>query len=186
VPLGLERHLHGGGNCYQCGVMREVVRLARQYWHDTYHEQNETERIAAEQRINEREKSETLYRTGPGDEPKLIEKGLWSLKGARSLEQLTWAEQRLDELGFKITMDGNVKSYIREHDAVTVYADPRGNREIAFLAYKKLLPGQRLTPRHAAELSRFSLSDAWKHKLLSKYESFVAHTETRLKTGVRQ
>jgi len=185
VPLGLERHLRGAGG-HRCGVMRQVARLARQYWHETYHAQDEAERLAAEQRIKERKKSETLYRIGPGDKPQLFEQGIWVHNPARSPEQLTWAEKRLEELGFKISMDGNVKSYIREHDAVAVYADPRGNGEITFLAYRKLLPGQRLTPRRSRVLDSFSLRDSWRHKLLPKYESFVSQTETTLKAGEQQ
>ena len=164
VPEGLDRHLNGRG-AYPCIVMSAATRLARRYWHEKFSAADAAEQAAAEERIKERRKSETLYRTAPGKSPELLDERLGYDRTPRTPDQLAWAEQRLEQLGFAATTEGNVKSYVREHNGVTVFADHRANGEITFRVFKKLLPGQRVTPKNSRELKSFTLKDSWKRDL---------------------
>ena len=87
---------------------------------------------------------------------------------ARTEDQLAWAEQRLQGLGFTVSTVNNIKSYVREHEGLVVYADPRRDGEISFRIFKKP------PPKHRSPLDQFVLPDRRKYGLLAKYENKIA------------
>lgn len=98
--------------------------LARQHWNYRFLAAEQKERADEHARTAQRRATEMLYRVAPDLEPKLLDDGFhssWS--PARSADELTWAEERLEMLGFRITIEDNVKCYTREYKDFVVYAD---------------------------------------------------------------
>ena len=116
-------------------------------------------------RIEERRKTEQLYRVEPGGEPLLIDEHIFG--DVRTAEELLWAEHRLSELGFQLSQEDSVKSYLRDQGDVVVFADPRGRRELMFRVYKKPL-SKKVRRRRGVDF--FKLADSWKHKIQEKYK----------------
>jgi hypothetical protein len=175
VPEGLRRHLVGWGNTYQCKVMKTALGLARDYWDERFREADQAEEVAKRKRLEERKRTETLYRTAPDGDPQLIDEWIWFGTKARDHGQLAWAEARLNELGFATLSEGNVTSYLSERGDFVIYADPRGNGRIIFNVYKKpnkslsqkgRKPRVRIAPRNT-----FYLQDNWRNDIFSKYET---------------
>lgn len=175
ISEGLYRHLRGWGNVGQCAVMAVAMGLARDHWNRQFRAAEEAEAIQR----RKRKKGEMLYRTAPDVEPKLIDEGLRVGKG-RNAETLAWAEGRLAELGFKVTVEGNVKTYVDEREHLVVFADPRGEGEISFLVFSKPLPRHlRSVGIRQGMLGSFSLMDDWKHDIREKYERRLAAVQQR-------
>ncbi len=173
IPEGLSRHLEGWGTVRQCDVMRATLKLAREYWFEKFHAQDAAEAKRKEIVKRRRESTETVYRIAPHGKPQLIDDLSWDTP--RDPLELSWAERRLEDLGFTISMEGNIKSYIKEHDDCVVYADPRAEKEIKFSAFKKPLPkSSRSGVQRGWIGSSFSLRDDWKKDLLVKHECRVA------------
>jgi hypothetical protein len=107
VPEGLRRHLIGWGQTRQCDVTHAAEMLARPYWHEQFHATEVAERTEQQTAVSQRRGTETLYRTAPDLEPKLIDGGLGFLSKPRNKTELVWAEQRLVSLGFQIATEGN-------------------------------------------------------------------------------
>jgi hypothetical protein len=124
VPEGLRRHLVGWGNTQQCDVMKAALCLARECWDDKFRAAEQAEEVAKRERLEARKRTETLYRTMPDDDPRLVDENISYGTGARDQAQLDWAEGRLRELGFQTTSEANVRSYISERGDFVVYADP--------------------------------------------------------------
>jgi hypothetical protein len=180
VPEGLSRHLTGYGNVRQCVVMAAATRLARDYWHRQFHESEEKERSEKQALLAQRKKTETLYRVRPDEEPGLIDGGRSYLERARTPDELAWAEQRLSELGFEMTVEGNVKAYICRRDGFVIYADPRTYGEIMFRVFKEPVPKHSRVSRIRLE-PWFRLKDAWKNDIGGKFEARLAEA-TKLKS----
>lgn len=121
-------------------------------------------------RLLERKKTEVLYRTGPNENPQLIDESIGFSATPRNADEPIWAEDRLSGLGFQINFEANVKSYINEQENFVVYTDPRVKGEIEFKVYKKPLPKRsRKRPIHY-----FNLKDSWGNDVRGKYESRLA------------
>ncbi|CAI8823485.1 hypothetical protein [Methylocaldum szegediense] len=172
VPEGLRRHLVGWGNTRPCAVLEAAFALAKEYWHEKFHAEEQIEKAQEEERRRQRKASEVLYRIAPDREPELIDEGFIFGGTFRNESELAWAEQRLAYLGFQITCEDNVKSYTSEMENWVIYADPRVNGKIEFRAYKKPLPKKARGPHVRTGISGyFYLMDSWKHDLRKKYES---------------
>jgi hypothetical protein len=170
IPEGLRRHLEGWGNMHKCDVMKAALGLAREYWHKQFHAAEQAEEVAKRECLEERKRTETLYRTMPDKDPQLLDEGYGTR--AREQAQLVWAESRLAELGFQTTSEGNVKSYLSERIDFVIYADPRASGQITFRLYKKPLPKKGRTARlRSARISTFYLLDSWKNDIRGKYET---------------
>jgi hypothetical protein len=140
VPEGLRRHLVGWGNVRQCDVTAAVMALARAYWDDKFGAAERAEETEKQALVANRKKTETLYVIDPTGEPQLIDEGLGFLAfgdTARSESELSWAEQRLSDLGFQTSHEGNVRCYTSERGDFVVYADPRVKGKITFSVFKK-------------------------------------------------
>ena len=140
VSEGLRRHFVGWGDgANQCRVFNAAERLARNYWHDKFSAVEETEAVEKQKRIIQRKKTEILYKIAPNRESKLIDEGIGFGAVPRNADELAWAENRLVGLGFQISCEANIKSYISEQESFVVYADPRAKGEIKFTVNKKPL-----------------------------------------------
>lgn len=169
LPEGLRRHLVGWGNSFSCPVMTAAYDLAREWAHDKFHDDEMRERAEAQAEIDRRKQTETLYQIGPDRDPELMRVGD-SWHPARGEEGLAWAEDRLEKLGFKKTLEGRVKSYAQEHDTFIVYADPREEGRIDFVVYTLPLPRRPRSPRQPFRMRpRFKVMDTWKHDIDKKY-----------------
>lgn len=166
----MRRHLTGYGSAHQCDVMHAAEALARDYWHDKFHEAD-----AANERMKileheQRRASEPLYRIGPKEPPKLIDEGIWSSENTRDKQSLDWAEDRLNALGFTATKDRNVRSYTLEMDGVLICADPRQFGRIVFSVYPQAPGGTKKTRGRGPRFTpTFYMLDGWKHDLPGKF-----------------
>ncbi|HEY4212200.1 MAG TPA: hypothetical protein VGM84_12010 [Steroidobacteraceae bacterium] len=184
LPLGLHRHLEGWGRTHQCDVTAAAFALGREWARDKFHESEQQQRTEAAANLATRKATETLYQIGPHSEPELMG-GEYQWRPVRTHESLLWAEGRLEELGFKKTVQGRVTSYTQEHTGVIVYADPREDGRIEFLVYRfpTLAPPRksRRTPSFESR-PQFTLMDSWKHDLQGKYSARLAQAITALDT----
>jgi hypothetical protein len=171
VPEGIRRYLVGYGNTHQCRVFEAAQKLARNHWHDEFSAAEKAEAIEKQKRIIQRKKTEILYKIAPIREPELIDEGIGFGTAPRSDDEMAWAENRLVDLGFQISCEANIKSYIKEQESLIVYADPRAKGEIKFTVYKKPLSKSN---RKRYWNNSFSLKDNWKNDIRGKYESRVA------------
>jgi hypothetical protein len=168
LPEGLRRHLTGSG-ASQCVVTEAASNLARDFWKSKFRETEEREEAERALLLANRKKTETLYEVAPNRDPLLIDE-LWYGTTVRNEEEMTWAEQRLVDLGFQINIQDRVKSYINEQDTYIVYADPRAKGKITFTIYKRPLPTKsKITPA----LQYFQIPDNWKNDLRGKYQQRV-------------
>jgi hypothetical protein len=182
LPLGLHRHLEGWGNTHQCDVTAAAFELAREWAHSKFHEAEQRERVEADTQFAARKATETLYLIGPNREPELMG-GQYQWRPVRNQKRLSWAEQRLEELGFKKTLQDRVKSYTQEHAGIVVYADPREEGTIEFRVYRFPTPPAPRKARREPTFERhpqFHLLDAWKHDLQKKYSIRLSQAITAL------
>ncbi|KYF63874.1 hypothetical protein BE15_12430 [Sorangium cellulosum] len=96
----------------------------------------------------------------------LIDESVGYGRAARDPTQLMWAEQRLSALGFQVVAEGRIKSYTQSDKGFVVYADPRAEGEISFRVYWMPQP-----KKFGRRYAQFSLKDAWKHDLVTKYKT---------------
>ena len=167
LPEGLRRHLVGwGGRTHQCQIMVVAERSARDYWNREFAQTDAEEARRKAERKAERLATETLFRTTPydSDAPELLDD---RYRSARSKEDLKWAEDRLEQLGFQALKRERVISYILEDDNCVVYADPRTVGQITFRVFKKPIPKRK--PNRFSITSSFSLQDRWKSDLKGKF-----------------
>jgi hypothetical protein len=164
VPEGLRRHLGGSGNTSRCNVMHAGLALARNYWDIQESKWNAEEKALT----NKRRDSETLFVTSYMGSPQLIDSGL-HFNPVRTPESLALAEKRLIKIGFLIHSKGRVRSYTLEKDNFLIFADPRSERHIEFIIYKKPLPtdDNRLS---TGDHNRFRFYDHWTVNLREKFE----------------
>jgi hypothetical protein len=168
LPEGLRRHFQGWGNMRQCRVMHAALALANKTWDRDFAAQDKADEEMRQQIKAQRLRTETLYQSAPNGTPKLLDDGSFLFR-PRTPEQLSWAEKRLTDLGFKVRVDGNVKSYIDERDEVVVYADPTSPSKIEFRAYK--VPIQKRGMQQP--LNSFYIPDWWINDLKLKYERWL-------------
>lgn len=140
-----------------------VRRMADEEWDEKFFEVEQQEKA----RIKERKKTEILYKTGPNEEPQLLDEGFSILDRPRTVEELAWAEARLAKLGFVIVTEDRIRSYVDERHQFVVYANPRDYGQISFTAYAKPLRKR----GHNWPVSSFILFDRWKNDLRGKYEA---------------
>jgi hypothetical protein len=173
VPEGLRRHLVGWGDIRnQCFVLATASQLARDHWNDKFREAEVREEAARFARIQDRMRTEVLYRIDPLADPVLFDASLGFGHTARTESQLAWAEARLEALGLRCLVEGRIKSFVDAQEAYTVFADPRAHGEIQFAVYRVPLPKAR-SRRGLAASARFRIPDTWKHDLGVKYATRV-------------
>ena len=152
LPEGLRRHLEGFGNVRQCPVTRAAFRLARDYLRDRFLEAEEAARRLEEGRRS----AERLYLVEPWSAPKLLEQHLPWGRAPRSQQDLEAAERRLADFGFRTEADGSVISYRLVHEGCVVFADPRAEGRIDFVASREDAQNPMADHEH------FYLLDNWK------------------------
>ena len=99
IPEGLRRHLVGYGNVQQCKVMEAAKRLAGEYWHDKFDASEKAEQKQKRESIAQRRASETLYRTAPDSEPKLIDEGYFYGGSPRNQSELDVGRTAIGRFG---------------------------------------------------------------------------------------
>lgn len=174
LPEGLRRHLAGWGNS-RCVVMEVVSSLANDHWNEKFSAAELEARRAEQNALEARRKTETLYRTSPYGDAKLLDEHSYSWAPSRTPEQLAWAEARLKILGFICVAERNMQSWIDEKNDYVVYADPTLAGKISFEVWRKPLPKRlKAGPRLHHINKSFYLLDSWKNNLPSKYAERVA------------
>lgn len=167
IPEGLRRHLTGWGRSSHCSVTGAAHQLALDYFRDKFGPAEEAEREAKEKLRAERIRTEVLLRTGPGNEPVLLDDVGYG-REPRDRDNLQWAESRLRELEFQKTEDGRTLQYVLESDGFGVFADPRAKGEILFRVYRKPFPKR--IQRNRIDPSRyFAIRDSWKNDIAGKF-----------------
>jgi hypothetical protein len=159
IPEGLWRHLTGEYNAHHCVVTEAAFALANDYLNDRIMAaeiaQHQAERAQREHRL----RTETLYRITPD--------GVGQLTEHRTADSVAWAESRLiRELGFQVVEKERVKSYIRDHGDLVVWADPLSAGTIILRVYKN-------TKRPRRATTEMRIGDNWKHRLAAKYEELL-------------
>jgi hypothetical protein len=176
LPEGLRRHLLGLGNSRGCSVLGAALALAHDSW-DSKFSGAEAIADAEDSRIKkQRLATERTYLLSPKGKPVLVDDGYWTVArppGSGPLS-LTWAEQRLFSLGFKIVDEGNSRSYVRNVQNVeggySVFADPRGLGKIHFAVYKG---GGSQKATKEIRLGYFDIRDSWKNGLAEKVDQGI-------------
>lgn len=175
LPDGLRRHLVGWGNVPRCDIMTATSSLAWESWQRRFEESDAAKAAEDKLRLRQRRDTETLYRLGPKEEPKLLDDCVGFAGNARDSASLLWAEQRLLKLGFEVATEDRVKSFTRTSKNHIVYANPLANGSISFWAHW-VSPQKRVATRYAT----FELQDRWKHDLGMKYKTRLAEALRRL------
>jgi len=160
----------------------EIARsIADEHFDDEFRQEDEAKQKENEdshRKVQHRLRTEILYQTGPFDAPELIDnRGLLSNR-VRTPTEMEWAEQRLVELGFRVQLDGKVRSYTAETDDMMVYADPRESKQITFCPFKKPLLKSGKT--RWGYRNTFFILDSWKNDIKGKYEKRLAEAKSRL------
>lgn len=178
LPEGLRRHLVGFGKSAQCVVMRAASEIARDHWHEKFHEGEQRAALQAHALKQQRLRSETVYVLGPTDTPVLLDDNSSSWRPARPPGQeapgFGWAEQRLADLGFQAMANGTslayTKTVTRGSKELIIYADPRNVGAIKFRVFDTKARGQ----KRGKALSWFEIQDRLKNNLQEKVEAGVA------------
>ena len=183
LPEGVRRHLSGWGNTMRCRVMAAASSLARSHFERTFKEAEAQEARSREASLAARMASETLYLVDPHEPVELWDSKSWWGKprkqGDESVGGFEWAEARLRGMAFQVNLQGRTKSYTKRHvnaaGAYLVYADPRQEGNISFLAFKET-PG--LKPSKA-RLCAFEIRDGWKNGLSEKLTARIDERSAR-------
>lgn len=186
LPEGLRRHLLGFGNTIECSVMVAACQLARDYFSDKFHEEEQRERELAAQRLEQRRRVETLYWAHPAQEPLLLDESLVG-RSARDPSAMTWAEQRLIQLGFAKATERNITQYTLDAGGFMVLADPRAEGKISFTVYKKpSSKRKRRTIHHSDIRGSFSLRDSLKKDIPQKFAARLGELTQDRRLGHRR
>ena len=169
LPEGLRRHLEGYGNTQRCDVFSVLLSDINERLHAMFDEEDRIKEIEAKELIKKRMATEILYKLGPDSDPVLID-GLFCSR-CRSHEELKYAEDRLDKLGFAMTASDNVKSYTRQYGDSIVYADPRQKGKIVFYVFLAERSGVKKKKTLRMSYQAYSIPDTWKHYIRDKYNA---------------
>jgi hypothetical protein len=175
-----ERELDSLNNCYE-GDFNQVYRKARRLSTTNPYGRGSFPRLSVRQtrdlrKIQEKEcelrrQSEPLYYLSPDCNGKLFDEGVFN--GTRDKEDLIWAEERLENLGFIKTSTENKISYQRNFQDCVIFADPRGKKRLEFDIYRTNITKHRKPRTITKNLGYFSIPDAWKNGLKQKFENKV-------------
>lgn len=168
-PEGLRRHLVGFGRTHQCVVTETAHKLALDYWHEKFAEIEEQDRIEKNKKLKKRKQVEELYKISPYDEALLLDESLW--QEPRNSQQLEWAIERLNGLGFTKYQENNMISWTNEYENWIVYADIRKKGRIEFIVWKKPILKKNPINSYKQRISQFYLLDTWKNDLKLKFSS---------------
>lgn len=164
LPEGLRRHLSGYGNVNRCVVFDAAHLLVLEGNREKFDRNDRDNESKKALEIQQRRETEILFQVAPYRNPELIEST--SYRSPRKSEQLVWAENRLDLLGFEIQKNNNVWTHTKEVSDFIVYADIRSSRDIQFSVYSK----QSLKKHEmAADYRRFNIPDTWKYDFQEKF-----------------
>lgn len=176
LPEGLRRHIVGFGNTHQCIFSETAHKLALDDWHKRFSEADAKEEIDRQKRKRERRTVERQYLIAPFGCPKLFDEGSFYRAGLRSSEEMQQAKDRLQLLGLRHVVDGNIESWTDDRQDWIVYADPRQNGRIEFTVWRKPLPKRESKNPYSLRIMYFYMLDSWKNDIKKKYEA-------RLPTG---
>jgi hypothetical protein len=154
-------HLIGTSNPYSSGRIPFIQEsLQRKWW--------QLRRQREEVLKEERRKTEKLHRLGPTHAGVLVDDCGYPLEGARSDDELGWAEDRICRLfEFQKVEEGHFISYERVIREFRVFADIRGKGRIYFYVYGSADTGNKrqlgLSTRY------FNIPDRLKNDLPEKW-----------------
>ena len=174
IPEGLRRHFTGYGNMRMCPVIGQIGPHAKEYWKEMFAEQEQIEKEKMAAILKARREKETLYQVRPDAVPNLIDKVSFAWNPCRDENELKWAEDRLEDLGFKRIVKDRIVSYIFDDGEICVYADPLQQKRIEFCAYK--IP---LKQRSNKSCHHYTLPDYYKNKLKEKIENFILEAKNK-------
>jgi hypothetical protein len=179
LPIGLTRHLIGWGQSRGCTVVAAALELAHDHWNRKFSPAEREQRVKNAELLAKRRASERLFAIGPGTSPYLSDERLFG--GApRAKEEMTWAEQRLSDLGFRAVVVDRVVSYIDEHERYVVYADPRAKGGINFAAYLRQAPKKAGAKPKLRAIGAYRILDTWKVNLVGKYQKWIGEATSEI------
>lgn len=178
LPEGLRRHLDGYGNTRMCDVFSVILSDIGERLHEMFDEEDRIKSIEQKEATNKRRATEVLYKIGPESGPALID-DLFHSK-CRNGEELQFAEERFEKLGFVVTLDDRVKSYTRDYGDVVVYADPRQQGRITFYVYVSKWEVAKKKKSSRRPRQDFYIPDTWKHDIRDKYRARLVEARKRL------
>jgi hypothetical protein len=165
TPEGLERHLNGSMRAHQCSVMEALSIIANEHAEPMFAEDDQRKADAEKSR----RKTERTFVINEGP-PQLLDEHIWR---SRNKEQLFWAEQRLNVLGFETIVNGNTVAYQRQHGEFTILADPRETNHIRFQIFRRAPSGKFKPVTRQYRTASFALPDAWKNELPFKFKKMA-------------
>jgi len=146
--------------------MKVAVALAKDYFERHFKAEVEAREEQKRQALAKRMATEQLFRIEPKGEPQLLDRGYLGHEETRTPESLRWAEARMISLGFEIRREGRIVSYVREHETVVVYADPRRAKNLEFKCYPK-----RKKRKNEPFYGRVVIQDSWRRDLSQKFQN---------------
>jgi len=170
LPRGLRQHLLGEGNVYYCVMTNAAFSRAINDLQDSF----SAAAKAKQQRENQRRRTEPLFLVDRLSPPKAWEEDLWGAS-PRSAEELAFAAQRLDELGFEVQVHENVISYVFDDEPLVVLADPRMAGRIVFRVFNTRASRKRRNP------PEFYILDAWKRDIRIKFAARLESARSRFR-----
>lgn len=179
IPEGMRRHLEGRGNVRKCRVMKAVHSFAKDYFSMKSERKIEYENLIRINLLEQRKQTEILYLVDPKKKPLLIDENITPPEEVRNEQGLEFAEERLKNMGFRITIESRVKKYVNEDDIYIVFADPRQQEHIQFIVYKKTFPKNIKTgSRKLRYAGTFKIQDYWLNDLKSIYATQLLKVTT--------
>ena len=122
------RHLKGYGNMQQCIATKAIFELATDYY-DRHFKDKEEENKALH--LKNRRETETLFQIDPDEEPQLIDEYFYG-ENYRDAKGIEWAGERLIEMEFIKSKEGNILSFVKDYGDFVMYADIRAKKRISF------------------------------------------------------
>jgi hypothetical protein len=174
VPVGLTRHLTGWGRVRECSVAAAAFAIARDYWNKKFSPTEREQQAKNADLLAKRKTTEMLFLADPSGQPKLFDEKPDYGNESRDKDEMTWAEKRLSDLHFQVLTVDRVRSYVHEHDEISVYADPRAKGEIGFSAYRRRASKSKSSQPKFSRIGTFRLPDRWKNDLRKKYDEWLA------------
>lgn len=180
LPIGLTRHLTGWGRTRECTVVKAASAIARDFWNDKFSPAEREQDTEKAELLVKRRASELLFNVAPERAPLLFDERLYFGGVPRNQEEMTWAEQRLGDLGFRTVTSDKVRSYIDEQEHYIVYADLRVKGRIDFAAYRRRASKRAGAKPSLRAIGTFRIPDIWKNDLLKKYQEWIGKTTAEL------
>ena len=160
--------------------------ISTDYWRPKVEQAEAYERAAKEALKQQRLQVEDLFRTSPGGTAYLLDEHVFGTE-PRDNASISWALDRLKQLGFTEVLDGQIRQYIRDYGDIVVFADPRQRGRLEFAVYRKeQVEKPKSRRRWSPDYQSFHLQDSWRNDLERKLNDRVEAARTVLVKPVKR